>query len=107
MHLVETMAYAGEKPWHGLGKRLEAHQSIDVWKVHAGMNWQIEESEVRYISSKNNVGVINAFLSDGNGLVLWISPAERKSRRVRYRLPDGSCPALATVGHYPEMSLPS
>ena len=45
------------------------------------------------------------FLSDGNGLVLWISPAGRKAWRVRYRLPDGSRPAPATVGHYPEMSL--
>ena len=61
MHLVETMAYTGEKPWHGLGKKLEAQQPIDVWKVNAGMDWQIEESEVRYFSGKNNVGVINAF----------------------------------------------
>ncbi|MFC3652831.1 DUF932 domain-containing protein [Dyella humi] len=61
MHLVETMAYAGEKPWHGLGKKLEARQPIDVWKINAGMDWQIEESEVRYISGKNNMGVINAF----------------------------------------------
>lgn len=45
------------------------------------------------------------FLSDGNGLTLWISPAGRKSWRVRYRLFDGSRPAPATIGHYPEMSL--
>ena len=45
------------------------------------------------------------FLSDGNGLVLWISPAGLKAWRVRYRLPDGSRPAPATVGRYPEMSL--
>lgn len=45
------------------------------------------------------------FLSDGNGLVLWISPAGLKAWRVRYRLPDGSRPAPATIGHYPEMSL--
>ncbi len=32
MHLVETMAYAGEKPWHGLGNRLVPRQSIEVWK---------------------------------------------------------------------------
>ena len=61
MHLVETMAYAGEKPWHGLGKKLEAKQPIEIWKVNAGMDWQIEASEVRYITGGNTVGVINAF----------------------------------------------
>ncbi|TAL87615.1 MAG: DUF4102 domain-containing protein [Rhodanobacter sp.] len=45
------------------------------------------------------------FLPDGNGLVLSISPAGRKSWLVRYRLPDGSRPAPATIGHYPTMSL--
>lgn len=45
------------------------------------------------------------FMSDGNGLVLWVSPAGLKAWRVRYRLPDGSRPAPATIGHYPEMSL--
>lgn len=61
MHLVETMAYVGEKPWHGLGNRLVPDQSIEVWKQNAGMDWRIEESEVRYISGGNGVGVINAF----------------------------------------------
>ena len=45
MHLVETMAYAGEKPWHGLGRNLPANESIDVWKKSAGMDWIIQESE--------------------------------------------------------------
>jgi integrase len=44
-------------------------------------------------------------LSDGNGLVLWVSPAGLKAWRVRYRLPDGSRPAPATIGHYPDVSL--
>ncbi|KQZ77896.1 hypothetical protein ASD55_17760 [Rhodanobacter sp. Root561] len=61
MHLVETMAYAGEKPWHGLGNKLAPQQSIDTWKMQAGMDWQIEQSEVRYISGSNHLGVINAF----------------------------------------------
>jgi phage/plasmid-like protein (TIGR03299 family) len=61
MHLVETMAYAGEKPWHGLGNKLAPQQPIEVWKKNAGMDWQIEQSEVRYISGNTNVGVINAF----------------------------------------------
>lgn len=44
-------------------------------------------------------------LSDGNGLVLWVSAAGLKAWRVRYRLPDGSRPAPATIGHYPDVSL--
>lgn len=44
-------------------------------------------------------------LSDGNGLALWVSPAGLKAWRVRYRLPDGSRPAPATIGHYPDVSL--
>ena len=30
-HLVQTMAYAGETPWHQLGNELPARQPIDVW----------------------------------------------------------------------------
>ena len=61
MHLVETMAYASEKPWHGLGNKVAQQQPIEAWKKNAGMDWQIESSEVRYITGSNSVGVINAF----------------------------------------------
>ena len=61
MHLVETMAYTGDRPWHGLGNKLVSQQPIEVWKQQAGMDWQVEESEVRYISGSTTVGVINTF----------------------------------------------
>jgi phage/plasmid-like protein (TIGR03299 family) len=61
MHLVETMAYAGDEPWHGLGKKLHAQQPIDVWKTLAGMDWQIEASDVRYLTGNANLGVIRAY----------------------------------------------
>jgi hypothetical protein len=38
MHLVETMAYADKKPWHGLGNRLTPQQPIEVWRRQAGMD---------------------------------------------------------------------
>lgn len=61
MHLVETMAYVGEVPWHGLGNRLTAGQSIEQWKHGAGMDWHIEEAEVRYITGRNGVGTLGAY----------------------------------------------
>ncbi|GAB1594748.1 DUF932 domain-containing protein [Lysobacter sp. PAGU 2638] len=61
MHLVETMAYTGEKPWHGLGNKLAPQQPIESWKEQAGMNWEIQESEVQYITGGKNVGTIKSF----------------------------------------------
>lgn len=61
MHLVENMAYVGAQPWHGLGEPLPLGQPIEVWKRSAGMDWNIEESEVRFITGQNGIGTISAF----------------------------------------------
>jgi len=62
MHLVKTMAYVGETPWHGLGNQLSPHQPIEVWQKQAGMDWTIESAEVRYVSGgSGNLGAIHAF----------------------------------------------
>ncbi|WIA62552.1 DUF932 domain-containing protein [Stenotrophomonas sp. BIO128-Bstrain] len=61
MHLVETMAYAGERPWHGLGSRLAPQQPIDTWKCQAGMDWKIEEAEVRYVAGNDATGAIHSY----------------------------------------------
>lgn len=61
MHLVQTMAYAGDTPWHGLGNRLLPDLPLDIWKQQAGMDWQIEATEVRYIAGHHHVGAIHAF----------------------------------------------
>lgn len=37
----KDMAYVGEKPWHGLGSKLEAGAPIETWIAAAGMNWSI------------------------------------------------------------------
>lgn len=47
-HEIETMAYVGQTPWHGLGNALTPKQSIDVWAKQAGMNWQILQTPVNY-----------------------------------------------------------
>lgn len=61
MHLVQTMAYVGQEPWHGLGNKLAPQQPIEVWADRAGMNWTIESSEVRYVSGASGIGSIHAF----------------------------------------------
>lgn len=63
MHLVSSMAYVNETPWHGLGNQLAPKQPIDVWAKQAGMDWSIEEAEVRFVSGNagSTLGSIHAF----------------------------------------------
>lgn len=61
MHLVQSMAYVGETPWHTLGNQLASNQPLEVWAQQAGMHWQIEEAEVRFVSGNAGLGSIHAF----------------------------------------------
>jgi phage/plasmid-like protein (TIGR03299 family) len=61
-HQIETMAYKGTTPWHGLGNALPAHQPIEIWAQQAGMNWEIKQSPVRFITGQNDyLGEIKSF----------------------------------------------
>ncbi len=53
-HLIDSMAYTGPTPWHGLGNILPPLQSLDVWLQAAGMDWTIEQSDVLYQGSPDN-----------------------------------------------------
>jgi phage/plasmid-like protein (TIGR03299 family) len=52
-HMVETMAYIGAKPWHGLGAELSSRQPIEVWAQQAGLDWAIYESPVCFSSGND------------------------------------------------------
>ncbi|MBD2849100.1 DUF932 domain-containing protein [Acinetobacter baumannii] len=54
-HFVETMAFVGQTPWHGLGNQLPQNQPIEIWAQQAGMDWRIESSNVSYMA-KNERG---------------------------------------------------
>ncbi|MDC5279775.1 DUF932 domain-containing protein [Acinetobacter baumannii] len=49
-HQIETMAFVGQTPWHGLGNQLSPHRPIEVWAKQAGMDWRIESSNVSYMA---------------------------------------------------------
>lgn len=61
MHLVQSMAYANDTPWHGLGNRLAPQQPLEVWAQQAGMDWHVRSADVRFVASDHGLGSIHAF----------------------------------------------
>lgn len=44
-HMVETMAYAGELPWHGLGEKVSNDLTPRQMMEKAKVDWQVQEVE--------------------------------------------------------------
>jgi phage/plasmid-like protein (TIGR03299 family) len=89
-HLLEQMAYVGATPWHGLGNQLDINQPIEVWAKQAGMDWQIREASVRFMTG------------NGDDLAITGSFPENK---VLFRS-DTNAP-LSVVGHRFKVVQPS
>ena len=47
-HLMESMAFVRDTPWHGLGNRLPDKQPLEVWLEAAGMDWEIKTTDVLF-----------------------------------------------------------
>lgn len=61
-HQIDTMAYKGQTPWHGLGNALEPNTPLDDWIIQAGMNWRVESSPVRFTTGGTSfLGEIHAY----------------------------------------------
>ena len=57
-HMVETMAYAGEVPWHGLGVKVSNDLTPQQMMDKAGLNWEVIEcpSFIEHDGKKINTG---------------------------------------------------
>ena len=57
-HMVETMAYAGEVPWHGLGVPVSNDLTPQQMMEKAGLDWEVREVEsyVEYDGKKMPTG---------------------------------------------------
>ena len=70
-HMVETMAYAGEVPWHGLGVPVSNDLSPTMMMEKAGLDWTVKEvnSFVEYEGRKIPTGK-KALIRESDGKVL-------------------------------------
>lgn len=70
-HEVETMAYANEVPWHGLGARVDGGISVDDMRKAAGLDWELKRAPM------------HATLEDGTDVpvtdrVAWVRNTDSK-----------------------------
>ena len=93
-HMVETMAYAGELPWHGLGVKVIDDLTPEQMMQKAGVDWSVEKQDLvtkMGSSVKNKQALVRS--SDGevldivgkgwNPCLLYTSPSPRDMRRSR------------------------
>ena len=92
-HLIETMAYTGQTPWHQLGHALPKKQSIDTWAQSAGMQWKILETPVRYLAADGS-GASSALSPS-----LYGEPMEFPDQKVLYRS-DTKAPLSVVSNRY-------
>lgn len=56
-HMVETMAYAGQVPWHGLGKKVPADLSPEQMLEAADLDWTVQKVPAFAKVNDENVNV--------------------------------------------------
>lgn len=58
-HNVETMAYAGELPWHGLGVPVSNDMSAYEMMEAAQLNWSVKKQPMYFMPNEDNSNWVN------------------------------------------------
>jgi phage/plasmid-like protein (TIGR03299 family) len=54
-HEVESMAYANQVPWHGLGARVDESVSVDEMLKAANLDWSVDLRQLHYADGKDEM----------------------------------------------------
>ena len=71
-HEIETMAYAGETPWHGLGNPVSNNMTPEEMLVAADLNWTVSKRQAYTLDNPNCLNLLdprseaNFLRCDGN-----------------------------------------
>ena len=74
-HEIETMAYANEVPWHGLGTPVSDDLTVDEMLVKAGLDWRVDMQPLYTMRNGEAVEVPGkqALVRETDGKVLTIA----------------------------------
>lgn len=80
-HKIESIAYANEVPWHGLGARVDSNISVDDMLLAADLNWTVETRPVFTINGAGETIIVpnkRALVRDYDDKVLSVVGAHWK-----------------------------
>jgi phage/plasmid-like protein (TIGR03299 family) len=75
-HAIESMMYAGETPWHGLGKEVSENINVEDAISAAGLDWNVNKAPMQVIANVQgtmrliDVPDAHAIVRDTDGMVL-------------------------------------
>lgn len=69
-HKVETMAYTGDVPWHGLGVQVGKNLLPDEMLKEAGLNWVVNRERLYTEEGQKMVENLNALVRSSDGKIL-------------------------------------
>src|SRR5262245_10404285 len=81
-HEVETMAWTGATPWHGLGAQVIGLKTVDEWLEIAGLNWEVEMQEL-FLPDGRRAGSQCALVRKSDGKCLTFASENWKPAQNR------------------------
>ena len=114
-HEVETMAYANEVPWHGLGTQVSDTMSPNEMLVAAGLYWTVSKRAAYTIDNPNTMCLTDPtnessfvhvpdnhfIMRDTDNTVLSVAIVRAPPLLVRqylYNSPSSASPHLRRIG---------
>lgn len=73
-----AMAYVGETPWHGLGRPLTGNETLDEWRVLAGLDWFAQTAPVQFFANgemRQDNDRLALYRSDNAALLSVVTPS--------------------------------
>lgn len=73
-----AMAYVGETPWHGLGRALTGNETLDQWRVMAGLDWFAQTTPVQFFANgqmREDKTRLALYRSDNANLLSVVTPS--------------------------------
>ena len=87
-HNVETMAYVGATPWHGLGHRVADAITLDEFLKVAGLEWEIELQQLAIAATGRPVDDRYAIVRKTDQKILDVGASSRWQPRQNRELFD-------------------